>query len=238
MPLPDFEDFNPDYDLLGIANWLIRTADYLDNALKNHNEKEAFCKYIRNTAIDISSLHGKYYGAIAAIESVRNKIPDATSRIYNLELEYKFIKADIIIQICKRYVDAAVMLQDIQHGPGRPKKRLPNYDEFAKITNSEQLMKKIQYAWEFAIAVRLRENKRKTGKFSGMRKMLDDEVAAGHLDEVGDTEQRIRRLARQMEKDSAIYLSPGLQAAYDMAVHLFSRINDEVTSGNLGQADP
>ena len=140
-------------------------------------------------------------------------IPDAQLRIDGLRKQYVSDRADQIEVICQRYLEAVVMLREVNLRPGRPRLRLPDYAVLQEPNNPKEARKIVQYAFEFAIAVKLAETKENTGRYTGLQKLLTDAIERGDLDDTGDVEQRVKRLARQLYEDSLLYLTPGLQAA-------------------------
>lgn len=217
MPEHVVEDFDPSFDLSQAAHWLLKAADYADVKLRNHPKKEKILSEARSGAIGMAQLHGHIQGAISVFEAQRALNDEASFRIVYLKHQYTNHRAELVDGICRLYIDALVMERDVNSKPGRPRKRMPDYEALESMTDSESIARFVQYAQEFSIAVQLVENKKTTGKFTGLKTLLDEAVEAGKIDDQGDTAQRIKRLARQLHEDSALHLSPGLREARENA---------------------
>ncbi|MFN0193343.1 MAG: hypothetical protein ACKVP5_15450 [Aestuariivirga sp.] len=213
MPEPEFQDFDPKFDMQQMSVWLLDAADYAEIVLKNHRKKADLCKELRHGAASIAFLHGQFVGAFNALKPVTALIPEAAQRRDGLRAHYTASRAYFIEAMCQHYLEATVMYRQVQHGPGRPRAPLPSVEAFERASSREERMKMLQYSYEFAIAVELERRKTQTGKYHGLNKLLSDHIERGLIDDVGDTAQRIKRLARQLHKESPLYLTPGLREA-------------------------
>lgn len=210
---PDLEDFDPTWDLLAASHWLLKAADCCEKLFQSHPNGREFCGELRSGAIAGAYVHGQYCGAIKALRPVVPHIPDALSRMDRLQRQYTADRAVHIYRICKLYIDAVVMTRDINLTPGRPRLRMPDYDALSKPIKPEKAHEIIRHAFEFDIAVKLASEKKRTGRYAGLQKLLSEAIEQGKIDDIGDTQQRIRRLARQIHEESNLYLTPGLFAA-------------------------
>ena len=213
MHAPDFEDFDPSWDMSGISRWLLRAADYCDGFFASHPKRKEFCAELRRGAVNIAQIHGTYVGAINALKPTVQFVPGAQERIDTLKSRYTFDRSAQVSRICRLYIDALIMARDSNRGPGRPRLRLPDYEALDGPIEPERARKIIRYAFEFEIAVKLAKEKATTGKYAGLQRVLKEAIEAGNLDDVGDTAQRIKRLARQIHQGTQLYLTPGLHAA-------------------------
>lgn len=213
MADPEFVDFDPKFDMRQMAEWMINAADYAEIVLHTHPKLPAFCRELRQGAASIAMLHGQFLGGLQALLPVTAILPEAITRREFLRQHYATSRAYHIERLCQMYAEATIYYRQVQHGPGRPKAAMPDYEALQKTKDHKKQMKMLQYSYEFAIAIQLVKRKKETGHFSGLNKLLTEHMEQGLLDDVGDTAQRIKRLARNIHRDSPIYLSPGLHEA-------------------------
>ena len=197
----------------GMAEWLLRSATYADHVLKDHPKKAAFCEELRLDAIALARLHGQCLGGIQALKPATRILPEAQARIDSIRHQYAEFRAIHIEIICQRYIEAVAMLREVNTRPGRPHLRIPDSEKLKDLKDSKSIRRFAQYSWEFAIAVKLADRKRETGRYSGPNDLLSEAIEVGHMDDDGDTAQRIKRLAKQIHAGKNLYLSPGLRAA-------------------------
>lgn len=200
-----------------MAKWLLRGIDYCDNVFKSHAKYPALRQELRGGAIHLAHVHGRLSGAIAALKPLAPGNMLIEERILSLKFQYVETRCTAIERLSSLYLDALIMLRDVNLKPGRPRLRLPDYDALERAGNGEVAKEIVRYAFEFEIAVKLAEERARSGKFTGLQRLLTEAVESGKLDDVGDTAQRIKRLARQIHADSNLYLSPGLRAARQTA---------------------
>ena len=210
---PIIEDFDPKFDLLEISHWLLKAGNYASFMLKNHPKTSEFCDELRLGAVAIANANGQLVGAIQALTPMCQLLNEAKNRQDSVREEYCKFRTQVIEEICKLYLDALVMRRETSIGPGKPHRKLPNIEQFTKNGNPHKIKKFVQDSWEWKLAIDLAEAKHTTGKYLGLNKMMDNAIEAGHIDDNGDTAQRIRRLAKQLHSDRDLYLTPGLRQA-------------------------
>jgi hypothetical protein len=213
MREPILEDFDPSFDLLQISDWLLRAAKYAEFKLKNHPKTEEFCDELRSGAVSIANANGQLVGAIQALTPVCELFEEARTRQNVLREEYSRFRAQVIEKICKLYLQADSMRKDVNNGPGKPRRKLPDFERFKEKGDMSKIKEFVQDSWEWKLAVDLAEVKHKTERYAGLNAMMTEAISAGNLDDIGDTEQRIKRLAMQIHSDRDLYLTPGLRAA-------------------------
>jgi hypothetical protein len=217
MAEPTLEDFDPKFDLLEISHWLMKAASYANLKLKSHSKITQFCDELRLGALAIANANGQLVGAIQALTPVCQFLDEAKKRQDNIREEYSTFRAQVIERICKLYLDALVMQRQINVSPGKPRRKLPDHELFVKKGDMRKIKEFVQDSWEWKLAIDLAEAKRTTGKFVGLDRMMDEAIEAGQIDDIGDTAQRIKRLAKQIDTDRNLYLTPGLRQARDSA---------------------
>jgi hypothetical protein len=210
---PTLEDFDPKFNLLAIADWLLRAANYADFALKNHPQKIEFCDEMRFGALSIGNANGQMVGAIQALSPVCQLIDQAKIRQDSIRQQYVEFRSQVIDQTCLYYFKALSMRKEVNIGPGKPRRKIPDFEQFKKTGDMRKVRGFVQYSWEFKLAVDLAEAKHLTGKYTGLNKMMEEAIEAGHIDDIGDTAQRIKRHARQLHSERNLYLTPGLREA-------------------------
>ena len=187
MVEPTIEDFDPKFDLLEISHWLLKAATYAESILKNHPKIIEFCVELRLGAILIANANGQLVGAIQALTPICQLLDDAKNRQDCVREEYRNFRSQVIERICKLYLDALVMQRETNIGPGKPRRKLPNIEQFVKNGDMRKVKEFAQDSWEWKLAIDLAEEKHKSGKYKGLNKMIDEAMEAGHIDDNGDT---------------------------------------------------
>jgi hypothetical protein len=213
MVEPTIEDFDPKFDLLEISHWLMKAASYANFILKNHPKITEFCGALRLGALAIANANGQLVGAIQALTPMCQLLDEAKDRQDSIREEYSKFRAQVIERICKLYFDALAMQREISISLGKPRRKLPNVELFFKKGDMWKIKEFAQDSWEWKLAIDLAEAKRTTGKFVGLDQMMGEAIEAGQIDDIGDTAQRIKRLAKQIHSDRNLYLTPGLRQA-------------------------
>ena len=80
MPEPEFQDFDPTFNMQQMAEWMMAAADYGDKVLRDHPEKKEICTQLRTGALGVVECHGKIVGSLLALAPFVHLIDEAKIR--------------------------------------------------------------------------------------------------------------------------------------------------------------
>jgi hypothetical protein len=210
---------DPKGDLTDWAGWSMRAGWTVFDQLKGRASAIAIRDFAHVAALQMMNDHALIQGIKAGVRLFQRS-PDLEAAISQLledyQAEYEWRRLWWIGQIRTAYVDYQIELRRQPIGRGNPPKHY-------RIMMMEEPRTKRDRAvltrdrWELSLAVKAFEMRRSTGNFRGLNAIVEGARDAGNqwLDE--NSNERVKRMAKDLWRDAHIHFPGDLAAALEDA---------------------
>jgi hypothetical protein len=208
----DVPDIDPEASLVEVAWWVLNCIAQGHKIFNAMADWPGLAKSAALDAIEMARDEGKFDGALTALRCCPSTSVSADiQKLADLRasrVAYERTRLMWIERVAAHLVSATAMHSRAPK-VGRPRRQLPDY-ELLKDTNAGDALKRaVMYeAFEWDIAIKMADIKRSSGRFTGLTALIDQYMSEGKLSDQGDTEERIKHLARQIISNRDLYLPP------------------------------
>jgi hypothetical protein len=219
----DVSEIDPDCTLFELAKWIQVALTKATPTLKKRKEWREIETEASLATIEMSRIEGVYFGGSQALipwcDHSGPIYAVAAKRITELNLGYEIARKEWVEHVCKLTIQTTGLSKQLPQG-GRPMKGIPDYDAPGFQTWE---------ACEFDIAVKAMRKREKTGRYQGIKQLVDKAMLDGKLPENYDI-QRVNRLAKSLNENSPLYLPPTLKLLRARASERVKMAEDFLTS--------